>query len=143
MANDIRLIDANDMRKNWLENGVNEYVYDTNAVLDSIDNQPTIEALPLRCHMGDTVWIVGTKCMSGLYEEECDTYIHYGECECHLDKEYTVFQRKVNGVMFLYLHDLDKNELLRWGETVFKTQEEAETALAKMKEADHEPDELI
>lgn len=40
----MRLIDADAMRQNWLENGQNEYVYDTNAVLDSIDAQPTIEA---------------------------------------------------------------------------------------------------
>ena len=40
----MRAIDADAMRQNWLENGQNEYVYDTNAVLDSIDAQPTIEA---------------------------------------------------------------------------------------------------
>ena len=39
---DVRLIDANAMRDGWLENGENEYVYDTNAVLESIDEQPTI-----------------------------------------------------------------------------------------------------
>lgn len=45
-----RLIDANAMRKDWLENGENEYVYDTNAVLDSIDAQPTVDAVPVvRC----------------------------------------------------------------------------------------------
>ena len=45
-----RLIDANAMRDDWLENGENEYVYDTNAVLDSIDLQPTIDAVPVvRC----------------------------------------------------------------------------------------------
>lgn len=38
-----RYIDADEMRKDWLENGENEYVYDTNAVLDSIDNQPTAD----------------------------------------------------------------------------------------------------
>lgn len=43
-----RLIDADVMREDWLENGQNEYVYDTNAVLDSIDEQPTIEAEPVR-----------------------------------------------------------------------------------------------
>ena len=37
-----RLIDADAMRQEWLENGENEYVYDTNAVLDSIDSQPTV-----------------------------------------------------------------------------------------------------
>ena len=37
-----RLIDADIMRQEWLENGENEYVYDTNAVLDSIDSQPTV-----------------------------------------------------------------------------------------------------
>ena len=42
-----RYIDADAMRQEWLENGENEYVYDTNAVLDSIDQQPTIEARPV------------------------------------------------------------------------------------------------
>ena len=45
MANEVRLIDANALREDWLENGENEYVYDTNAVLDSIDAQPTVEAV--------------------------------------------------------------------------------------------------
>ena len=45
-----RLIDANAMRDDWLENGENEYVYDTNAVLDSIDSQPTVDAVEVvRC----------------------------------------------------------------------------------------------
>ena len=44
----MRLIDADAMRQNWLENGQNEYVYDTNAVLDSIDAQPTIDVEPVR-----------------------------------------------------------------------------------------------
>ena len=37
-----RLIDADALREDWLENGENEHVYDTNAMLDSIDNSPTI-----------------------------------------------------------------------------------------------------
>ena len=45
MDNGKRLIDANAMREDWLENGENEYVYDTNAVLDSIDAQPTVDAV--------------------------------------------------------------------------------------------------
>lgn len=45
-----RLIDADAMRQDWLENGENEFVYDTNAVLSSIDEQPTIDAEPVvRC----------------------------------------------------------------------------------------------
>lgn len=45
-----RLIDADAMRDDWLENGENEYVYDTNAVLDSIDSQPTVDAVKVvRC----------------------------------------------------------------------------------------------
>lgn len=43
----MRLIDADAMRDDWLENGENEHVYDTNAVLESIDSQPTIEATPV------------------------------------------------------------------------------------------------
>ena len=46
----MRLVDADAMRQDWLENGENEYVYDTNAVLDSIDAQPTIDAVHVvRC----------------------------------------------------------------------------------------------
>ena len=47
MANEQRLIDANVMREDWLESGENEHVYDTNAVLDSIDAQPTVDAVPV------------------------------------------------------------------------------------------------
>ena len=43
----MRLIDADKMRDDWLENGENEYVYDTNAVLESIDAQPTVDAAPV------------------------------------------------------------------------------------------------
>lgn len=50
METEKRLIDANAMRNDWLENGENEYVYDTNAVLDSIDAQPTVDAVEVvRC----------------------------------------------------------------------------------------------
>ena len=49
-SNEKRLIDANAMRDDWMENGENEYVYDTNAVLDSIDSQPTVDAVEVvRC----------------------------------------------------------------------------------------------
>ena len=43
-----RLIDADALREDWLQNGQNEYVYDTNAFLQSIDEQSTIEAEPVR-----------------------------------------------------------------------------------------------
>ena len=38
----MRMIDADAFRQWWLENGENEHVYDTNAILDSIDNWTTI-----------------------------------------------------------------------------------------------------
>lgn len=101
-----------------------------------VELAPTIDALPLRCHMGDTVWIVGTKCLSGLYESECR--VSENVCDiCQLDREFIAFPRSVYGSLFLAIHELEHNPLFRWGETVFKTQEEAEAALAKMKEADH------
>lgn len=104
------------------------------TVLRIIDEQPTVDALPLRCRIGDTVWIVGTKCLSGLFEEECDRHpadIDYCDI-CPLDQEYIVFPRKVNGILFLYIHNLEDNELFKWGETVFATNDAAEAALAKM-----------
>lgn len=38
-----RLIDADVMYEEWLKNGENEFAYDTNAFLYSIDNQPIEE----------------------------------------------------------------------------------------------------
>ena len=48
----MRLIDADAFREWWLENGANEYIYDTNSILDSIDSWPTfvVGAVPVvRC----------------------------------------------------------------------------------------------
>jgi hypothetical protein len=45
-----RYIDADVMREEWLQNGENEHVYDTNAILESIDSQPTVDAVEVvRC----------------------------------------------------------------------------------------------
>lgn len=44
----MRYIDAEKMREEWLENGENEYVYDTNSVLDSIDAQPTADVVEVK-----------------------------------------------------------------------------------------------
>lgn len=40
-----RAIDADAFREWWLENGENEYVYDTNAFLESIDNWATFTSV--------------------------------------------------------------------------------------------------
>ena len=40
-----RLIDADKLREDWLTNGENEHIYDTYAFLDSIDEQPTVDAV--------------------------------------------------------------------------------------------------
>lgn len=40
-----RYIDADAIRLYWLENGENEYVYNTNAFLNSIDNAQTVDAV--------------------------------------------------------------------------------------------------
>lgn len=38
-----RIIDADKLREWWLVNGQNEYIYNTNDILDSIDACPTFE----------------------------------------------------------------------------------------------------
>lgn len=81
----MRLIDADAMRQDWLENGENEYAYDTNAVLNSLDEQPTIDAVPVvRCkdctHFrrnleNDTY----CNCIGGLSDPEEHDFCSYGE----------------------------------------------------------------
>lgn len=44
----MRLIDADELREYWLYNGLNERIYDTNDVLESIDEQPDVDPESLR-----------------------------------------------------------------------------------------------
>lgn len=46
----MRLIDADELREFWLESGENECIYDTNSMLDSIDDAPTIDLKDLQPH---------------------------------------------------------------------------------------------
>lgn len=52
-SDEMRLIDANALREDWLQNGENEYVYDTNSFLSSLDDAPTIdpETIPIVCKL--------------------------------------------------------------------------------------------
>lgn len=44
----MRAIDADELREYWLYNGLNEKIYDTNDVLESIDEQSTVDPESLR-----------------------------------------------------------------------------------------------
>ena len=67
-----RLIDADKLREDWLTKGENEYIYDTNAFLDSIDEQPTVDAV----EVVHAMWIKTP------YERTCpvckDRHSYYG-----------------------------------------------------------------
>lgn len=81
MASGKRLIDANAMRDEWLYNGKNEYIYDTNAVLDSIDSQPTVDAVEVvRCRDCEVPHNKYTGCpnLNGLVTPP-DFYCPFGE----------------------------------------------------------------
>ena len=83
----MRLIDADAMYAEWLGDGENEYVYDTNAVLESIDEQPTVDAVPVvRCK--DCKYIAeafdGSPCCKRLWRTAIpyvkeDDFCSYGE----------------------------------------------------------------
>lgn len=65
----MRLIDADALHQDWLENGLNEPVYDTNAFLYSIDAQPTIDAVPVKHGR----WVQARYTQAPLYIcSECD-----------------------------------------------------------------------
>ena len=83
-SNRKRLIDANAMRADWLENGENEYVYDTNAILDSIDSQPTVDAVEVircrECKYHEDTPVIGFEhcCLIGKTVRH-DDFCSYGE----------------------------------------------------------------
>ena len=93
MANEKRLIDANAMREDWLENGENEYVYDTNAVLESIDAQPTVDAVEVvhgywekeHDDLGiDRGWKC-SHCKGSVYEMTYEPYQYCPHCGAKMD----------------------------------------------------------
>lgn len=92
----MRLIDADALRQEWLVNGENEYVYDTNAFLESIDNTPAIEAEPVRhgrweqCFEDWRQQIEGDECSYCGFKHYGSSIVHYRYCPAcgaKMDKE--------------------------------------------------------
>lgn len=69
----MRLIDADAFRQDWLENGGNEYVYDTNSFLESIDDTPSVDPV----HAAGGCYC--RECKYQSYDEE------YSKCWCNRD----------------------------------------------------------
>lgn len=106
------------------------------AHYEDLEEQGRLIELP--CKVGDTVWIVGTKCLSGRYELKCN---EIASCDdCPLNHEFIVFDRKFDWRLFSIMqrNELHKEgrRLFVWGETVFVTKEDAEAELAELKEGE-------
>lgn len=91
--------------------------------------------IELPCKVGYTVWIVGTKCLSGLHEKQCGNIALCDDCP--LDREMIVFDRVFDWHLFCTIQERkckrDGKLLFVWGETVFATKEEAEAKLSEMR----------
>lgn len=60
-----RYIDADKLREYWLENGLNENIYNTNNVLGSIDYQPTADVVEVT----HGKWIIDTSIVERTFYE--------------------------------------------------------------------------
>lgn len=76
----MRPIDADALREGWLKWGANEYVYDTNAFLDSIDEEPTLDVAPvvhgrwtIECDNFDCEFMRCSVCGEEFYNGDNDT----------------------------------------------------------------------
>jgi hypothetical protein len=87
--------------------------------------------LRLPCRPGDIVYVVGTKCLSGLYDLECDMYDAETDCPCHLDNEWIVFKKETD-VEFLTKMIMKKNSNFILGETVFTHSDDAFEKLSEI-----------
>lgn len=83
----MRLIDADKLREYWLYNGLNEKIYDTNDVLESIDEQPDVDP--------ESLWPTA----------------HWISVKDRLPKPQTEVLAFRRGIMYLALYD---NEIGRW-----------------------------
>lgn len=75
-----RLIDANALREDWLENGENEYVYDTNSFLASLDNAPTIdpETIPIVRQLREELALITHQ--RDVYKSVFERITAHGDC---------------------------------------------------------------
>lgn len=74
-----RYIDADELREYWLENGVNENVYNTNDVLNSIDYQPTADVEEVKHGKWEGEALTCSVCDRNISEIcDADSYLSYG-----------------------------------------------------------------
>lgn len=99
------------------------------AEYENAEEEGLLLRLPFR--PGDVVYVVGTKCLSGLYDIECDTYDEDTECPCHLNNEWTVFKKEVD-LEFLVKMTANKLSNFILGETVFMHSDDAFDKLAEI-----------
>lgn len=87
--------------------------------------------LRLPCRPGDIVYVVGTKCLSGLYDIECDMHDAETDCPCHLDSEWIVFKKETD-IRFLVELITKENPNFIFGESVFTHSDDAFERLAEI-----------
>lgn len=93
----MRLIDADELCEYWLYNGLNERIYDTNDVLESIDEQPDVDPESLR---PTAHWIKhGYVC--GENEYECSA--------CH-ETEWRTSEKRMKYCMFCGARMVNEND---------------------------------
>lgn len=96
---------------------------------EDLEEQGRLIELP--CKVGDTVWIVGTKCLA---DHQPEIWCEYHDCDkCIYDKEYTVFDRKID-VLLACKMALNIHSNFVWGKTAFATEAEAEEALKRIQD---------
>ena len=99
------------------------------AHYEDLEEQGRLIELP--CKVGDTVYVVGTKCLE--HKEPTEKWCETHDCyECIYDKEYTVFERIANEYT-LYELVLSKCAFFKLNKNTFLTKEEAEAKLSELK----------
>lgn len=131
------VVDNNKLDKDQEEMGYYdtfESIY-TGGAIDRLAEYENLEEegllLRLPCRVGDTVYVVGTKCLSGLYDIECDMRDAETDCPCHLEEEWIVFKKEVD-LEFLAELLMKKNPNFILNETVFTGSDEAFERLAEI-----------
>lgn len=108
----------------------NKYENEVENICNTFKDKSLFVELP--CKMNDTIYCVGSKCLSGLYDKECE-YFGQDECPCRLNEELIIFKRIVSKSLLIALI-FEDNENFIFGETVFLSREEAETRLKELQE---------
>ena len=129
MANEMRLIDADELilAIHQSDEELHSSIWETDEIVDEIRRSPTVDAVPVKCKIGEWVYALWEAPVKQKYIIYCAEVkeIRIGIRNCRLTTTYRLEPIMYRG----HIHEYRGED---FGKLVFPSENEAEAALAKI-----------